>query len=199
MAFPGAGDVMDRCPKWFDGDHKLCDIDHMISDTPKLRLAQDRDFDAMWPMLRDMIRAGDTYAIDPQLSRDAMFDLWMQGPRATFVAELDGEVAGTYYIKTNQQGGGAHVCNCGYVVAASARGRGLARAMCRHSQDEARGLGYLAMQFNCVVETNAGAIALWESEGFETVGILPRVFDHPEAGLVNARVMIKWLVTGAPD
>ncbi|QYX58199.1 GNAT family N-acetyltransferase [Roseovarius sp. SCSIO 43702] len=158
-----------------------------------IRPAREGDFEALWPILRDVIRAGETYAIDPHLSQDRIRAFWMETPRATYVAERAGEILGTYYIKTNAQGGGAHVCNCGYMTSAAARGRGVARAMCRHSQDEARRLGYLAMQFNCVVETNAGAIRLWESEGFETVGRLPDTFQHPEQGFVSARVMFKWL------
>lgn len=158
-----------------------------------IRLAREADFDALWPMLRDVIRAGETYAIEPGLTREAVRDLWMRAPRATFVAERDGLVLGTCYIRSNQAGGGAHVCNCGYVVSEAARGQGIARAMCLHTQDEARAMGYLAMQFNFVVETNRGAIALWEALGFETVGRLPRAFRHPEAGLVDARVMYKWL------
>jgi len=158
-----------------------------------IRFAREDDFATLWPILRGVIRAGDTYTIEPGLTREAVRALWMDTPRATYVAEIAGEVQGTYTIKTNQPGGGAHVCNCGYMVAPAARGRGLARAMCLHSQDEARAMGYLAMQFNFVVETNAGAIALWEDLGFETVGRLPRAFRHPEAGLVDARVMYKWL------
>jgi len=158
-----------------------------------IRLARDEDFAALWPILRAVIRAGDTYAIEPGLSRDAVFDLWMRAPRATYVAERGGIVLGTYYIKTNQPGGGAHVCNCGYMVAPVARGQGLAAALCAHSQVEAAKLGYRAMQFNFVLETNAGAIRVWERLGFETVGRLPRAFEHPQAGLVDARVMYKWL------
>jgi len=158
-----------------------------------IRFAREDDFAALWPILRGVIRAGDTYTIEPGLTREAVRALWMDTPRATYVAEIAGKVQGTYTIKTNQPGGGAHVCNCGYMVAPAARGRGLARAMCLHSQDEARAMGYLAMQFNFVVETNTGAIALWEDLGFETVGRLPRAFRHPEAGLVDARVMYKWL------
>jgi|TARA_R110000851_G_scaffold71336_1_gene158809 ribosomal protein S18 acetylase RimI-like enzyme len=158
-----------------------------------IRLAREADFAALWPIVRDVIRAGDTYAIEPGLTREAVRALWMEAPRATYVAERGGEVLGTYYLKTNQAGGGAHVCNAGYMVAETARGQGIARAMCLHSQDEARELGYLAMQFNFVVETNRGAIALWQSLGFETVGHLPRAFRHPQAGLVDARVMYKWL------
>ena len=89
-----------------------------------IRLARDQDFNALWPILREVIRAGDTYAYDPGLSRGAVFDLWMTTPRATYVAESGGQILGTYYIKTNQQGGGAHVCNCGYMVAPEARGQG---------------------------------------------------------------------------
>ncbi|KGM87728.1 Acetyltransferase [Roseovarius mucosus DSM 17069] len=158
-----------------------------------IRLAREADFATLWPIVRDVIRAGDTYAIEPGLTREAVRALWMEAPRATYVAERGGEVLGTYYLKTNQAGGGAHVCNAGYMVAEAARGQGIARAMCLHSQDEARELGYLAMQFNFVVETNRGAIALWQSLGFETVGHLPRAFRHPQAGLVDARVMYKWL------
>lgn len=161
-----------------------------------IRLAREDDFEALWPMLREVIRAGDTYAIDPGLSRDRVFSLWMEAPRATYVVEADGELLGTYYIKTNQQGGGAHVCNCGYIVAAEAQGQGLAARMCVHSQDEARKLGYKAMQFNFIVETNLGALHLWQKLGFETVGRLPGAFDHPDVGLVDAFVMYKWLDDG---
>lgn len=158
-----------------------------------IRYARDGDFAALWPILRGVIRAGDTYAVEPGLTREAVRDLWMKTPRATYVAEIAGEPLGTYYVKTNQPGGGAHVCNCGFMVAPPARGRGLARAMCLHSQAEARAMGYLAMQFNFVVETNRNAIGLWEILGFETVGRLPRAFQHPTEGLVDARVMYKWL------
>src|SRR6056297_4350605 len=158
-----------------------------------IRFAREGDFTALWPILRGVIKAGDTFTIEPGLTREAVRDLWMQSPRATYVAEIAGEVLGTYTLKTNQPGGGAHVCNAGFMVAEAARGQGLARAMCLHAQGEARAMGYLAMQFNFVVETNTGAIALWEDLGFETVGRLPRAFQHPAAGLVDARIMYKWL------
>lgn len=163
------------------------------SDDIHIRLARDEDFDALWPILREVIRAGDTYAIDPKISREGAFELWMTAPRATYVAEADGQLLGTYYIKTNHAGGGAHVCNCGYMVAAAARGQGMAARMCVHSQAEALKLGYRAMQFNLVLATNKGAIHLWHKLGFETVGRLPSAFDHPDAGLVDALVMYKWL------
>ena len=163
----------------------------------EIRSARAEDAEALWPILRDVIRAGDTYAIAPGITRDRALELWMEGPRACYVAASEGRVLGTYYIKTNHAGGGAHVCNCGYMVAPDARGQGVARAMCAHSQGEAVKLGYLAMQYNLVVETNIDAILLWEKMGFETVGRLPKAFNHPEQGLVDARVMYKWL-SGRP-
>ena len=117
----------------------------------------------------------------------------MQLPRKTFVAEDEGELLGTYYIKTNQQGPGSHVCNCGYMVSSAARGRGIATAMCQHSQIVAIELGYQAMQFNFVASTNEGAVRLWRKLGFEIVGRLPGAFKHPSIGYVDALVMYKWL------
>ena len=153
------------------------------------------DTDEVWPILEGTIRKGDTYAIDPELPKAELIHLWCAAPRAVFVAERAGEILGTYYIKTNQQGGGAHVCNCGYMTAPAARGLGVASEMCRHSQKAARDLGYLAMQFNFVVATNRGAIGLWSRLGFETVGRLPLAFHHPDEGFVDALVMYKMLVS----
>ena len=162
-----------------------------------IRPARAGDFDALWPILRAVFRAGDTYAVDPDLTRAAARDYWMVRPRATYVALGGGRPVGSYYIRTNQPGGGAHVCNCGYVVAARARGQGIAARMCEHSQIEARRLGYAAMQFNFVVATNEGAIRLWTRLGFATVGRLPGAFRHPEAGPTDALVMYKRLEGGA--
>ena len=117
----------------------------------------------------------------------------MEAPRLTFMAEDDDTILGTYCIKTNQAGPGDHVCNCGYMVASAARGRGLATAMCEHSQEVAIKLGYKAMQFNFVVSTNEGAVKLWNKLGFATVGRLPKAFNHPSKGYVDALVMYKWL------
>ncbi|MCK7595946.1 GNAT family N-acetyltransferase [Microbulbifer sp. CAU 1566] len=158
-----------------------------------IREAKPADFDAIWPIFCAVARAGDTYAYPRDIAREQAFELWMNSPRKTLVFEEQGEVLASYYLKTNQSGPGAHVCNCGYMVAPAARGRGIAAAMCEHSQDLARALGYRAMQFNFVASTNEGAVRLWLKLGFETVGRLPRAFDHPTQGYVDALVMYKWL------
>ncbi len=111
---------------------------------------------------------------------------WLVDPMATYVAKESGVSVGTYYIKPNQPDLGAHVCNCGYIVAESARGRGVASLMCEHSQLEARRLGFLAMQFNLVVSTNEVSVHLWRKLGFEIVGSLPGAFKHSKHGFVDA-------------
>jgi len=164
-----------------------------------IRAAKPEDFEQIWPIVRAITTAGDTYALPRDLDEAAARQYWMEAPRHTFVAEQDGRIVGSYYLRTNQAGGGSHVCNCGYAVAAEARGQGVAGAMCRHSQALARELGYEAMQFNFVVSTNVGAVRLWTSLGFQTVGRLPRAFRHPELGLVDALVMYKWLGDSTGD
>ncbi|MCF2904365.1 GNAT family N-acetyltransferase [Octadecabacter sp. CECT 8868] len=157
-----------------------------------IRRATDADWRAIWAILEPVFRAGETYAVDRDISEDAAKAIWMDAPTATFVAD-DGAVLGTYYIKTNHAGGARHVCNCGYVTVAAAQGRGIARAMCSHSLDQAKDLGYRAMQFNLVLASNVGAVALWQKLGFDIVGTLPSVFDHPKLGFVDAHVMWKTL------
>lgn len=144
-------------------------------------------------MLRDVFAAGDTYAVDPAISKVDALAYWMTQARATYLAEGPAGIIGTYYIKTNQSGGGAHICNCGYIVSPAARGQGVAAQLCVHSQQEARALGYRAMQFNFVLASNDGAVRLWHRLGFETVGTIPDAFDHPQQGMVDAFVMYKRL------
>ena len=158
-----------------------------------IREATEQDFAGIWPIFQEIVRAGETYAYPRDISQDEARQLWLHVPRQTFVVEEDGRILATYYIKTNQAGSGSHVCNCGYMVAASARGRGLATMMCEHSQQVAVELGYQAMQFNFVASSNEGAVRLWQKLGFEIVGRLPRAFQHPRQGFVDALVMYKWL------
>lgn len=153
----------------------------------------DATFEAFWPTFRDVIRARETYAFDPDLDLEAARRLWCETPQRTFVAR-DGEaVLGSYYLKPNGAGPGDHVCNCGYMVASAARGRGVATLLCEHSQDEARTLGYRAMQFNAVVSTNASAVELWQRLGFAIIGRVPEGFHHPVHGFVDTLVMHKRL------
>ena len=155
-----------------------------------IRPATAGDAGAIWSILEPVIRAGETYALPRDMTRDAALTYWCGADRVTFVA---GDGLGTYYLRANQLGDGAHVANCGYVTAPEARGRGIASVMCAHSLDEARRRGFRAMQFNLVVASNTGAIRLWQRHGFEIVGTLPGAFDHPRLGEVDAHVMFRRL------
>jgi ribosomal protein S18 acetylase RimI-like enzyme len=158
-----------------------------------VRPAERRDRAAIWAILEPVIRAGETYALDRDLSEEQALAYWLGPEKETFVVEDAGELLGTYHLRPNQAGGGRHVCNCGYVTRADASGRGVASLMCRHSLEHARARGHRAMQFNFVVSTNEGAVRLWQKVGFEIVGRLPRAFEHPRLGFVDALVMYQSL------
>lgn len=156
-----------------------------------VRGAQPGDADAIWRILEPMLRAGETYPLPRDMTRDDALSYWMSTGHEVFVAEEDGEIVGTYFLKANQKAGGAHVANCGYVTAPVAQGRGVARMMCQHSLERAKARSFRAMQFNFVVSTNANAVRLWHSCGFQDVGRLPGAFLHPTLGYVDALVMYR--------
>lgn len=159
----------------------------------QIRPATDADDAALWALLEPVFRAGQTYALEREIGRAEALAYWCGGSHRVFLAEAGGAALGSYYICPNQRGGGAHVCNCGFVTAPEAQGRGVARAMLAHALDTARQTGYRAMQFNFVVASNTRAVALWQSAGFEVVGRLPLAFHHPQLGPVDALVMFKTL------
>ncbi len=160
-----------------------------------IRHFRDADWPALWRVLEPVFRAGETYAIPIDIDAADARARWVEAPTATYVAfDRCGELVATYYLKPNQGGPGAHVCNCGYIVTSAARGQGIAATLCEHSQAEAARLGFRAMQYNLVVATNASALRLWQRHGFHVAGTLPGAFRHPEQGYVDAYVMFKTLV-----
>jgi len=156
-----------------------------------IRIATVKDRDGIWAILEPMIRAGETYTLPREMSREQTLEYWFAPEKETFVYEEGGAVLGTYFLKANQQGGGAHVANCGYVTSTAAQGRGIARTMCLHSLERAKQRGFHAMQFNFVVSTNERAVKLWQNLSFEIVGRLPKAFEHPLYGFVDALVMYR--------
>ena len=154
-----------------------------------VRAANSVDEDSIWSILEPVFRCGEAYTLPRDITRDEAMSYWFADGNRVFVAEENGKVLGTYYLRTNQRGGGSHVCNCGYMTATEATGRGIARAMCLHSKEYAKNAGFRAMQFNFVVSTNERAVKLWQSLGFEIVGQLPQAFAHPSQGFVDALVM----------
>lgn len=157
-----------------------------------IRPARADDAAAIWSIIGPTIRAGETYALDRDMSEAEALAYWLAPEKETFVAEdEEGRIVGTYFMRPNHAGGGRHVCNCGYMTSAAATGRGVARAMCEHSLRHAGARGYRAMQFNFVVSTNERAVRLWRSLGFEVAGRLPRAFSHPTQGDVDVLVMFQ--------
>lgn len=151
-----------------------------------IREASPENFDRIWPFFHEIVAAGESYPYPRETTKEEGRAFWFGGDKKAFVFEEGGEILGTYGIKPNMPGLGSHVCNCGYMVSAAARGRGVATALCEHSQRTAVVLGYKAMQFNLVVSTNEKAVRLWTKLGFETLARLPKAFQHPTLGYVDA-------------
>jgi GNAT superfamily N-acetyltransferase len=160
----------------------------------RIRAATRDDDEAIWTILEPTLRAGETYPQPRDINRDVALAYWWQPAHAIFVAEDDeGRITGTYYLKANTGGPGSHVANCGYMTLPGAWGHGIGRALCLHSLDQARERGFRAMQFNLVISTNARAVHLWQSCGFEIIGRLPGAFEHPTHGFVDALIMFQTL------
>jgi GNAT superfamily N-acetyltransferase len=158
-----------------------------------LRPARPEDAPAIWSILRPVFRAGETYPLPRDISEADAMAYWCAPAHETLVAQDQSEILGSYYLRANQQGGGAHVANCGYVTALPAQGRGIARHMLDDSIARARARGFRAMQFNFVVSSNTRAVETWERGGFHIVGRLPAAFEHPTRGWVDALVMHRHL------
>ncbi|MDO5528233.1 MAG: N-acetyltransferase [Paracoccus sp. (in: a-proteobacteria)] len=166
----------------------------MSADRLTIRPVTGADHGAIWDILKPVYRAGETYCIPRDITREDAIADWLAPPFSAFVAEAEGEILGLSHIGANRPGGGDHVANAGFATSPAARGRGVARALCRHAKDWAAAQGFRAMQFNFVVSTNADAVHLWQSEGFEIVGRLPGAFAHPAHGYVDALVMFSPLL-----
>lgn len=163
----------------------------------RTRDATANDWDQIWPFLRDIVAAGETYCWPVDTTEEAARNWWMSKPggRVFVAVDDDGAVLGTAELHPNQPAAGSHVANAGFMVAPAASGRGVGRALATHVLDAAAGDGYLAMQFNAVVETNTGAIALWRSLGFRILATVPEAFVSPSRGLVGLHIMHRMLET----
>lgn len=159
-----------------------------------IREASGHDRDAVWEIFHAVVAGGDTYVFEPETTRDEAFEYWFHPGTRTYVAESGGRVVGTYLLRPNRPGLGSHVSNAAFMVSPSARGIGVGRAMGEHCLEEARRLGYRAMQFNFVVSTNHAAVELWQRLGFAIVGTLPGAFRHRTRGFVDVYVMFRTLV-----
>ena len=164
-----------------------------VAGSVTIREATDRDRDAIWEIFRATVAPGDAFVYDPNTPREEAMAYWFANGTRTYVAEDDGKVVGSYILRPNRPGLGNHVANAGFMVDPPARRSGIGRIMGEHALDEARRLGYRAMQFNFVISTNESAVRLWQRLGFKIVGTLPDAFRHSQKGLVDAYVMFRSL------
>jgi L-amino acid N-acyltransferase YncA len=160
----------------------------------EIRDYSDRDWEAIWPIFREVVAAGETYAYDPDWSSEEAREIWVVDPPGHTVVAVDGaRVVGTAHMEPNRPAQGSHVSTASFMVAAEARGHGVGRALGEYALDWARAQGYASMQFNAVVESNEAAVALWKSLGFEIIGTVPEAFEHPTLGRVGLHVMYRRL------
>ena len=158
-----------------------------------IRPASNVDFEPMWSIFREVIASGDTYPFSPDTPREDAFAYWFGPGVISYVAEDGGRIVAMYKIVPNQRDLGSHVANASFMVAPASHGRGIGRLIATHCLSEARQRGFLAMQFNFVVSTNAPAVALWRSLGFAIIGTIPKAFRHRDLGYVDAYVMYRSL------
>jgi len=155
-----------------------------------MRPAREDDWSQIYPIFAGIVADGRTYAYPEGLSSDEARSLWMEPPPGRTVVAVDGDrVLGSAKMGPNRPGRGAHVATASFMVAPAAQGRGVGRALGEHVVAWAREAGYRAIQFNAVVETNTGAVRLWQSLGFRILTTVPGAFDHPEHGYVGLHVM----------
>lgn len=158
-----------------------------------IRKSNSTDANEIWEILKPIIHEGDSFAFSPKSTKEEILDYWFSSSKYTYTALLDGKIVGTFFIQDNQPGLGSHIANAGYATSPNAYGQGIGKQMGIFSLDEARKLGYKAMQFNIVVKTNERAVKLWQSIGFNIIGEIPEAFQHKSLGLVNAYIMYQKL------
>ncbi len=149
-----------------------------------IRDARPEDWEAIWPFFHEIVAARETYAYDPDMDEAEGRSTWMiELPGRTVVAtESDDTVLGTANMYANRAGPGSHVASASFMVDPRRSGRGTGRALGEHVIEWAGQEGFRAIQFNAVVETNAPAVALWRSLGFEVLTTVPEAFTTPSTG-----------------
>jgi GNAT superfamily N-acetyltransferase len=156
----------------------------------EIRPAREDDWPQIYPTFSAIVAEGRTYAYPEGLSSDEARALWMEPPPGRTVVAVEGDLLlGSAKMGPNRPGRGAHVATASFMVDPPAQGRGVGRALGEHVVAWARKAGYRGIQFNAVVETNTGAVRLWEALGFRILTTVPGAFHHPEHGYVGLHVM----------
>src|SRR5260221_8806063 len=129
---------------------------------------------AIWRVLEPIIRAGETYVLPRDMSKEGALAYWRSPGHEVFVAEDEGAIVGTYYLRANQPGGGAHVANCGYMTAPDAGGRPLSPPIGGHPLAQARRPGLPPQPVNFVVARQQRPGPVLHRPRLSTLGRAPR-------------------------
>lgn len=165
----------------------------MLTANIDIKKATDRDFNKIWDIFHIVVATGDTYAYSPNTTKEEAYVFWMPPSKNTYIATINNNIVGTFIIKPNQPGLGSHIANAAYMVHPQYRGQGIGYTMGMYSIEEAKKLGYSAMQFNLVVSSNEPAVRLWEKIGFRIIGTVTKGFKHSSKGLIDAYIMHRFL------
>jgi len=173
-------------------------LQQRVSPSWEVIQATDADWPGIWEIFHDVVQGGDTYSYAADTTEEEAKNLWMGAGKygtgcQTFIAKDGDKIVGTYSLRRNHYGHGAHVANAGYMVHKDYRGQGIARAMCAHSLAEAKRQGCISMQFNYVVSTNSRAVELWQAMGFTIIGVSPKSYRHSRLGFVDIYIMHRFL------
>lgn len=160
--------------------------------TVRIREFTDDDWAAVQPIWREVIEAGETYCADPAMSDEDARAYWLSDQH-TVVALVGDEVVGSAHCGPNRTAQGSHIGTASFIVSASARGRGVGRALGGYVVGWLLASGFRGIQFNAVVSSNTAAVSLWESLGFVVVGTVPGAFQRPSGECVGLQVMFREL------
>ena len=135
--------------------------------------------DALFALFAAVVEAKEGFPEQPPLTAEAFAAAW-DPPRIAVVARLGAGLAGAYSLRPNFPGRAAHVANAGYVVDARFRRQGIGRVLVEDSLEQAKALGFDAMQFNLVFASNPARL-LYEELGFEVTGRVPSAVEGEDA------------------
>lgn len=151
--------------------------------------ATEIDFDEIWNIFQPILKKSGTYVYSPETTKNEAYSIWFDKTYDTYIAKVGDEVAGAYVIRPGHRDLGSHICNAAFIVADKFRGNGYGKTLGEHAINQAKKLGYKAMQFNYVVSSNHVAIDLWKKLGFAIVGTIPAAYNHPEKGYIDIHIM----------
>jgi L-amino acid N-acyltransferase YncA len=161
-------------------------------DAVLIREATSDDWPAIWPFLREIVAAGDTYTWPLDVAEEQARQMWLAPPPDRAVVAVDGDtVVGTAKFGANHRGPASHIGTASFMVRPGHGGKGIGRALGEHVIAELAAAGFRGIQFNAVVSTNTRAVHLWQSLGFEIIGTLPGGFNHPTLGYVDLHIMFR--------